>query len=474
MLTHSNLKIYTLPVLQKARFVCFIALVVIGCEPKERPAGIEEGLRSTPSSTVVMDVLLPIQSLESGLNQSLSIALADEAMKINSKGDSLFIQIERTRDIQLAYKNQLIYAAIPIKVRAVMKKTVLGFTISNADQPLVFAATASISGPFDLDEQWKPIYDFAWRSLEWEEPPVFDLMGFRLDLTEIVEGEIQKIIPRMNDKINLAVKSGARLDEHIFNAYQKIQEPVMIRLDGDNHFLDFDIKDLKGSFLSTVNDTLIMKIESKLTVDLSTEESPDETGILPKRKPVSESLSKFDLYVNAVIPFDYINEKAGNYIGESISFEGNNIVIDDLKFYSYQGYIQCDVTFSGDESGVITLYGIPSWENGNEIGIKQFGFDLKSGSDWIALADATLHSTFEKVIQQTLSYSVDNQLSLMELTIIDAVKQSNMGNKLDLNLKIDALSLHDLGITQEAIQLIVQINGKAEIILKEGLFGQSR
>jgi hypothetical protein len=448
----------------------FTVMMVFSCGPREKPKGIEPGLRQVPQSNVNLAIKLPISAMEEGINKSLSKDLAKETILLNDRNDKLFLDIKRAGEIKLAYKNNQFYASIPLKVSVVVQKKVLGLLLTNKDQPVVFWANANISGPFDLDQKWNPIYDFAWRSIEWEKPPIFEVLGLKLDLTETIEKQIKKAVPLINKKINLALSQGVRLDDHINNAFNKIQDPIKVKLNDDNFFLHLQVQEIKGSLIKESDDTLGLAIAS--TSDFSLHEKRPATSKveLPEREEFVMQNEAFTLFIDAPVSFALLNEKAAALTSQRFEFEGNTITLDEADFYSEDGYINCKATFSGDRQGVIHFYGVPALDDKLNVYIEQFGYELLSADDWLALTDATLHRSFEKILEEALSYNLDSQIDQLEQSIIRAVEESPSGDKFDLGISIQDISLHELGLTKEEIQFVVKLTGKAEIILEKGVF----
>lgn len=453
--------------------ISYLAVLVFfmwACQPKERPEGIAYGFRAVPLSFISADLKLPISALESGINKSLISVLSKEAIQLNGRKDSLYLVIRKSRDIRLAYQNQQIYAAVPVKVSAVIKKKVLGMVLTNKEQPLVFSAVATVSGPFSLDEHWNLNYDFKWRSLEWEQPPVIDIMGFRLDLTELVDKQIEKMIPNLNQKINAAIQQGTNLSAPISKALVNIEKPIELKGQGFSQNLQFDLESIRGTVVNNLKDTLALHIEASTKMTLSPEPQKTKAFQLPVREEVRDNTRTFKLFVEVVQSFEFINEQCKIYEGESFEFEETSIRIESLRVYPQNGYIQCDLSFSGDQQGDVTMYGIPALAEDHTLILDQFGYDFSSESSWARITESAFHSAFEGVLSQALNYSLKDQISTLQQQIPLAVERSRIGGKLNLTLQIDKISLHDLGLTDEQIQFIVRADGLTELQLEQGIF----
>jgi hypothetical protein len=455
-------------------FVCLGAILIYSCEQKERPPGIEYGLREVPVSIISTTIDLPVSALSQGLNNSLSGILAEESIELNKRGEKLFLTIEKNRDIKLAYRAGQLFAAVPVKVSAVVEKKVLGMKISNGDQPLKFSATVNFSGPFDLDENWQPSFDFKLRSLEWERAPIFDILGFRLDLTSTIDRQVKEFGPKLNATINESLDRSIDLTANIQKAWQKMQEPIKLSVEGDNFYFRMNMSSVRASISSQKTDTLSLDVQANFISELTQKLQDRQHSKLPKKQSIEKKTQPLEVYVDTRLSFKFLNKKAAEFVGRAFDIEGREVIIKSTRIFPRDGYVYSEVAFSGDSDGRITLYGIPAVDENRDFTIGQFGYDLSSDDELLKLTDAALHSGFEKMIQEMISVPLLDQLPILESEISKGIKRSKAGEKLSLNLNVNDLDLYDLGITDSDLQMIWKTEGTAEIQLKKGIFSKAR
>ena len=88
-----------------------------------------------------------------------------------------------------------------VEVQAVIKKKVFGVWVSNASQPLKFKALAKMSTAIDLGSEWNFQYSCRWDGLQWEQEPIFNVLGFKLDLSEFVEKQLTSNKAQLEDML---------------------------------------------------------------------------------------------------------------------------------------------------------------------------------------------------------------------------------------------------------------------------------
>lgn len=448
-----------------------VMLYLVSCNPKERPIGITEGMREVPDTHVVMDIELPVSELEAGLNQSLSKELINGAIQLNGRKDSLFLRVVRTRSISLAFREGQLYLAAPIKVFAVIKKKVLGLVISNNEQPVIFTATARMSSDLELDKQWDLKFDCRWEGLLWESPPVFDFMGVRLDLTEMLDREIEKTKVILESRICQAFNENMNLREKVENAYQKLHSPMTLLKKVSPVNLFFDIEDLSASLGKYKSDTVLLRIAAKSRIRITSDSVENKKSKLPVRQEISEHQTGMQAYVEAKFSYEYLNQLALlQIVGQSFDYESITAEIEKVRFFNDHRFLAFEVTVGGSQQATIICRGIPDFDENFNFHLAHFSYSLVDGDNLMIVSDATLHNAFEGYLEDLFILNISDQLDTLERMIFQGIEQTPFGSKMDLNLSIREINLHDSGITDQHIQFIFGVNGEAHILLEDQLF----
>ena len=446
--------------------------MLIHCSTPERPVGIELGLREVPASSVVMDLNLPVKDLETGINRAVGRELMNGALQLNSRKDSLFLKITRTRQISLAFRNGLLYIAAPIKVSAIMQKKVFGLTVSNVDQPVVFTATARMSSDIQIDDQWDVQFDCRWEGMQWETPPVLDVLGIKLDLTEVIEDQLDEMKPVLESKICSALNEKIDLKQEVYNAYQKIHQPIeLLKGTASPIYLYLDIHDIAASLGKYKTDTITMRVASDLSFQVNPESSGSKKKDLPLKKEVTDHKTGISSFVELRLPFNYFNELAEEHItGQSFEYEGIAASVGQVRFFQRDGYLACEVDVTGDQNGKIVFYGIPDFDEELNFRMKHFTYDLVEGDNLLSLTDATLHSAFEGYLEDLFVFNLSEHLDSFGDMASQGIERTPLGKKIDLSLTLNKLRLHDIGLTDDEVQLIFEAHGNSSILLEDQLF----
>ena len=441
------------------------------CSTPDRPQGLQLGLKEVPQSKIVVDLQLPVKDLETGINRAIGRELMDGAIQLNARKDSLFLRITRTRNISLAFRNGLLYIAAPIKVSAVMKKKVLGMTISNEDQPVIFTATAQMSSNIDITTAWEAQFTCRWEALKWEVPPVLEIMGIRLDLTDVIESQIEDVKPIMEEKICLALNEKIALKPEVEKAYQKIQQPIELLKDAGPAYLSLNIQDLSASLGKYKTDTIVMRVAAGLEIKLTLETNKSSVKSLPARKDVSDHRTGINGYVELKLAYKDLDALAATHVtGQSFEYEGVSSTIGKVRFFQENGFLACEVNVLGDQNGKIVFFGIPSFDEALNFRMKHFRYELVEGDNLMTITDATLHSAFESYLEELIVFNLSEHVGSIGQMASQGIERTPLGQKIDLRLGLNQVRLHDLGMTDDDLQLIFQVDGDASILLQDQLF----
>ena len=94
------------------------------------------------------------RDLEQLINNKLPSTLANEAIQLNGKRDSLYIVIKTLGRATLFSSGDKIYTSIPLHVSAVLVKRVLGIKLSNK-QPIDFSINLSVQTKLAFNDRWE-------------------------------------------------------------------------------------------------------------------------------------------------------------------------------------------------------------------------------------------------------------------------------------------------------------------------------
>src|SRR5688572_930760 len=112
-----------------------LACCLAGCErikPEAPPATTRDTELLLPLSTVNLPVYYHLDSLAATLNSKMKGTFIQQWIRLNERGDSLYIEIARTRPVVIRWKKEKLAFIFPVSVKGKFIKHVAGFKVRNA------------------------------------------------------------------------------------------------------------------------------------------------------------------------------------------------------------------------------------------------------------------------------------------------------------------------------------------------------
>ncbi|MBV6647521.1 MAG: DUF4403 family protein [Cyclobacteriaceae bacterium] len=447
----------------------FLILLIglVACQKETRKS--EEYTEAVvPPSYFSTKIKLPANRLQEAIGQTLPRLLLDNKIKLNKQNDSLKLTIVRRGGLDVSIAGEMISTSIPLSVSSVLQKKVFGITVSNEDNPVIFAADVKMDFMIRLEEDWNISFNCSWQGLKWIEKPVLDIMGFQLSIEDIVEEQIAnnreilesvicKTLNRTISTRNIFDKVWQDLQKN--NAVTKVPFPL---------YLTLRPEDLKAKIFALGHDTLSIQAIYQGGIHIwNRTRNRDSTLALPLRQDPVGSKEAFSLYADLRIPYAKIQEivtkHASNY---PLSYKEYSGKIEEVQIHPHQGRIGATVITSGDLKGKILVTGIPYLTHKFIVGLKDIEYEILEADQWMRLTDLAIHSTVKSYLKEMLKYDASEFFQNLDRSITQGISKSKLANKMDIQLYFDHIELYDQGILQEELQLVCLLEGKSSIILK--------
>lgn len=424
-----------------------------------------------PRSEIFIPINVPVSELKQGVNRSLKRVLFEGGVKLNSKGDSLFLKIERSRPLDLQLRKEKLWIAAPVKVSAVMQKKVFGVMLSNADQPVVFSGVANMNADLDLDDTWDLNLSCRWLGFDWETSPVIEILGLRLNLQDILDEKIADLSDYFESTICLQLQDQMALQSRVQNTYQKITETQPLRASPIPISLQFDLGSLDADLTLSKQDTLLLGAFGTGSVSIRKQQN-ELSKILPNRLGGSITKSSSVLFANVLLELSDLDSVLSlNAQNRSFSYNDMTVTIRKLGVSHDNGFLVFLVDFTGDQSGTVRIQAVPNYQSG-KLYLDQLSYELVDGSQLLQVADAAAHSAVIEYLESMLTYEIPRVESQLEERIAYQKSQLPHPEKFDLSLQVDALRLYGRGITDSQLQLIFQLDARVELTMRAEAFQQ--
>lgn len=448
--------------------------ILLGCKGPRNEAVFSETRISTPTSYVSLDVNLPVSELKDLINEKLPVQLLDkQGIRLKKKSDTLFLSLSRYGTVDMAYRQGILYISMPLNVSAVIKKKVMGFTLTNDGQPLTFRAIAQVAADVGLTNSWDFQFDCQWKGMDWEEAPVFNLLGLELDLSQFIDELLTENAGRIETIICSKVNEEVDFRETVEKIYYDIQKPNRIAKRPFELYLSTEGRGIRGQLIRDKKDTLSMHVELQSLVHIKPHslKEIDSFDHLPLRSDPINSGSSLSVFAEMFIRHGELKSKVNQLIEkEQFEYKGYRLSVLADSIFSNQGRLNLLFSISGDINGLLSLVGRPSISKDLTVSFTSFEYEiLKVEEDWVSATDLAFHKALETYLEDLLQVETFGFFDQLDTKARKGIKKSKLGEKLDILLQFDQISPYENRVTQEGIQVILQVDGSASVELTKNV-----
>ena len=193
--------------------------------------------------------------------------------------------------------------------------------------------------------------------------------------------------------------------------------------------------------------------------------------VLPKRTKPLSTHTQISSFIEIRLSFSKIEQAIDSLLaGKEFNLEGFAGKVNKVEISPYDGFLKWDLTVQGDINGVISLFLVPSIDKDLLIRFSAFDYELPKMKGWAKITDWAMHRAIEKYVVSQSSYDMNPFFYSLDDRIIRRLNKSTLSKKIDLALNLYKLIPYSKGMNEEEIQFIFQIEGKAELLLKDKLF----
>ena len=449
-------------------------LLLSNCKSDEEKLS---GISPVPISFIHLKVKIPIKGLEDGINNVLGMQLYDGGFALDKNLDSLFLTIQRTGAIELNLVGGKLYVEVPLDVASVIKKKVLGIALNNIKNPFIFKARARMSLDLEINEKWDLVCHSKWEELQWEQKPTVRLFGIELNLGALVEDQISKNIKLVETSVDHVLDTKINMNQSIAQVYGISQNPVQIAKKPLALFLKNTPTDFRGIFSSLESsDTLIFHLEHLSQFSISpTMEGPTIGVSLGARRDPMSTESHLSLFTELRMSFvDIERTLEALIVGQKFNFEGIEGSVKSIEIRPMDGFLNWRLTIEGDLAGTIQLFVIPHIDDELLLRFSAFDYELSEVTGLAKITYWAMHDAIEKYVTNKTSVDLAPFLNQLDDKILEALKKSTLSQKMSLDLHLNKFKSYSKGMNNEEMQVIFQIEGSADIVLKPGIFVGSK
>ncbi len=442
------------------------------CTTKKAEQSIQNGPIEPPVSYLNLTVNFPVGELTAGINDLLPAILMDQAIPLNSKGDTAFVKIMKAGDLELRFRGNYAYASLPIKVKTSIKKKVMGVTFSNEATPLEFKAIAKVKSELLLTKDWDLLLECIWVELDWTDNPNIKVLGINLDLGKKLDNAIKQNQADISSKLCGEINKKMKFRKTITKVWEDIQKPVRIAQKPTPLWLWAEPKSLNAKLLPLKDDIFSIAVELRASLYAAPlKAKPTEPQPLPSRSEPLGEKPGMAAYLEMRAPISLVENLASEkLVGSEYTFQEYSARIMNLKLYSEGQNLKVVAEVTGSFAGKITINGRPTLTKDGLARLSDFTYQVELDDDVATATDWALHQFAESYLAQKVSYDASAVLNNLDSLAMAGIAKSKIGDKLDLNLDLRVVDSYQIYLTESEIQWIFYLEGNAGIELKKGLF----
>lgn len=454
-----------------------LILSIVACNPRKVAEEKEVAVlpMKVPPSYLSFRVNFAVSELEDGVNKILPEILMDDVLPMKDPRDTLYLKVVRKGKLNLAVRNNQVYASIPLEIQAGIKKQVLGITFSNLDTPVSFSGVVKASADIDIGAGWNIEVDCKWRGFDWNEKPSFAIMGFTLDLEKTIDKEIEKHSDTLSDLICKSLQNSIDFRKTVEKIWLDLQDPKRVARNPRPLWLHTEPVALNGQLIPVEKDTLSIHLEYRTTIHLTPEKKENQykVPLTPKGQPLNTRTALL-AYPEVKVPYSLIEETiSGELVDKQYDYQGYAVVITDVSVSRSGQKLELKLTTSGDLNGTVIIRGKPLLTEEKELTIENFTYEIDASDDWVKMTDWAVHQFAEEYIAKQITIDASPFLGRLDDVIMEGLSKSPLAEKIDVFINFRDITSYQIRLTEEGIQWIFYLEGIAALNLKQDIFRKS-
>lgn len=425
---------------------------------------------SAPPSYFGLSVNLSENALRDGLNEQLPAVILDDVIGLKGK-DSIDLKIERKGDIALEVDQNEIIASVPIRVSVVLKKSLLGLTISNTVAPVVIDGILRFSARVSLLDDWQMNFECKYHSFDIVGQANVQLWKLKINLNELVDKQLEKNRESIQLMMGKSMTQAVNFQSIVNQIWIDLQNPKKIAENPLTMWLHSDPVGLSGEIIPAP-DALMVHLEYRTVINIATAERVISNPVSLGQK--GNNLTQKNVlaaYPDLQLSYDKIGQTLKKILAaQQFEYKGYKINVMDVKVSRDRGKLKFKIGISGDLDGEVLAWGVPALNDNHELIIEDFKYEIAAGDDWMKLADWAVHQLAQEYVTQQVRLDTKPFFNNLDKVITQSLLQSDLGRIMELDLSFSNLTSYQIGLAEDDLHWIFFVDGSASINLKKEVF----
>lgn len=416
-------------------------------------------IRPTPLSSLAV----PVRITEVDLHQMIQAAIASMELQNREETQDGFIwKMAIRKQASVHLEGMQINSTVPLDVEVFRD---LGITQLRADGELEIRVRTL----FNIREDWTVQTYTTLESHRWLRSPVARVAGVSLPIGRLTQWIIDHSKRQLTRAIDKQIKDNIDLRAYMSPLWSALRQPIKVseeldlwfrfepRMAGLEPFISRD-----GMLESTVHLSGLSRIKAGKAPDLIDPHYDPQYGMVESKEDSLRVLLHLD------IPYMEAERIAGSVlVGERLSSGGKFIVVEAIELYGQGDHLIARVRTSGDYKGSIFLRGIPFLNTAkNQVELKDFDFDVQTRNFLHRSAAWIFKGNLRTTLLRALVFPLDKNLSAIREEINREIRNYRPGPWIKLDTPGIGLSLSEINLTPEGLDIQLLLSGKVEVRLQ--------
>jgi len=441
--------------------IFFLILLIISCKTKQPllMSEAEKVEKKAAISSFFIPILLSKTDLERALNERIDGKIFDDKI---SDGN-LQISVNKVDSITISLKDTTLLYRVPLHI-FVKKEMLLTDVAAEGDIALDFETHYTLNTDWTITTLTKLVKH------EWIKEPKAQVLGFKIPVTSIAERVLINSSKKVTDAIDKQVNESFALKEYAAQAWNILQEPILVSEDYNSRF-KFTPTGLAISPFKTKKDTIISTLFVQGNTQVGVGEKTNftaNTPLLPLQIKDFDKGGKFSMNLISEIPFEEAEKVAlKNFKGEEYGFGKKKVIIEDIQLEKAGKNMLIRAKTKGDYKGWLNLKGIPAYnKKKNHIEIKDIEFSLDTKNFLMKSAKWLFNGLIVNKLEGSLVYPLEEDLAFIEAEIQKQLSDYKIQEGISLNGAVKKLEVKEAFLKDESIMLGVNLEGAVKILIK--------
>lgn len=421
----------------------------------------------TPQRSVFnVPVEISVDALQKSLNENLKGLVYEDNV---IEDDSLKIKIWKTGDFTIAFSNDTLTTEIPIKLWAMKRFGIAGFTYT--DREIEAAISIKLQSRLQISKSWGIISNTKLVNYKWDRKPTTKLAGIDIPLTYIIDHALDSNKRKLELLIDESIKSKISTREYAVQLWKQIQDPIPVEADSYKAWINLRPTNILMKPLKGEGNLVKTGFGVQCDVEVTVGDQPlkrSYTSTLPECKLNNSMQPGWELNLLANVPYSVIDSLAmDNLRGQALGEGRHTIFVDKVHTYGSGNFLAIELLVHGFVNGNIYLTGIPYYDKDKvSIRLRDVAYSFKTKN--------LLHKTINIVVKPILKNMLEKKFEMPMQDNFYLIEQ--MGTSELLNNKwaenvftsgnITKVDGGDIYITKTGIQAALSIEGQLIVNFK--------